>query len=87
MINRLATRKTKQVLTLLAPFSQVARSQGRAPAQRDNLQFSKRRLVDFGELPHGEIPNALQFSRPTTLDKLANGVAVTTEQWVGNQAA
>lgn len=70
MINRLSTRRTQKIFNLLAPFSQVAHSQGRTPAQRDTLQFSKKRLVDFGELPHGEIPNALQFSRPTTFDKL-----------------
>lgn len=68
--NRLTARRAHKFFRLVAPFSEVARSQGRAPAQRDSLQFSKRRLVDFGELPHGEIPNALQFSRPTTMDKL-----------------
>lgn len=64
IVNRLATKRTQKVFSLLAPFSQVSRSQGRTPAHRDNLQFSKKRLVDFGELPHGEIPTALQFSRP-----------------------
>ena len=33
-------------------------------ARSDKLQFSKHRLVDFGELPQGEIPEALQFDRP-----------------------
>lgn len=70
IVNRFTPRRTQKLFNLLAPFSQVAHSQGRTPAQRDNLQFSKKRLVDFGELPHGEIPNALQFSRPSTFDKL-----------------
>lgn len=53
IINRLANKKTQKIFNLLAPFSEVARSRGRTPAQRDHLQFSKKRLVDFGELPHG----------------------------------
>ena len=51
--NRLPLKRTQRLFNLMAPFSQVAKSSSRAPAQRDNLQFSKRRLVDFGELPHG----------------------------------
>ena len=34
-------------------FSEVTRPNATAPARRDRLQFSKQRLVDFGELPHG----------------------------------
>ena len=30
----------------------------------EKLQFSKHRLVDFGQLPLGEIPDALQYDRP-----------------------
>ena len=86
-MNQLVTKAGRRVLNLRAYFSQVTRSRGQAPAQRDRLQFSKARLVDFGELPHGEIPNALQFSRPTTHNKLSNGVTVVTEQWLGHQAA
>jgi hypothetical protein len=34
-------------------FSQVTKANNTAPARRERLQFSKHRLVDFGELPHG----------------------------------
>ena len=33
-------------------------------ARRDRLQFSKERLTDFGDLPTGEVPEALKFDRP-----------------------
>lgn len=87
IVNRFNIKRTQALFNILAPFSQVAKSSSRTPAQRDNLQFSKRRLVDFGELPYGEIPDALQYSRPTTFDTLPNGVSVVTEQWTGHQAA
>ena len=32
--------------------------------RNEKLQFSKHRLVDFGELPLGEIPDALKYDRP-----------------------
>ena len=86
-MNRVVARASRRVLNLKGCFSEVARTRGQAPAQRDRLQFSKSRLVDFGELPHGEIPNALQFSRPSTFEKLENRVTVVTEQWFGHQAA
>jgi len=47
----------------------------------DKLQFSKHRLVDFGELPQGEIPDALQYDRPFHQVKLNNGVRVATEYY------
>ena len=34
-------------------FSQVTRPGVSTPTRRERLQFSKQRLVDFGELPHG----------------------------------
>lgn len=86
-MNRVVVRASRRALSMRAYFSEVTRTRGQAPAQRDRLQFSKSRLVDFGELPHGEIPTALQFSRPTTTNKLENKVTVVTEQWQGHQAA
>lgn len=64
-IARLAT-------TLSSFFSQVTKAANTAPARRDKLQFSKHRLVDFGELPHGEIPEALRAVRPSQTQKLSN---------------
>ncbi|CAD8140282.1 unnamed protein product [Paramecium octaurelia] len=43
------------------------------------LQFSKSALVDFGELPTGEIPEALKYDRHSTLTQLDNGLRVVSE--------
>ena len=42
------------------------------------LQFSKEKL-EFGELPKGEIPDALAVDRPSGLSKLDNGVRVASQ--------
>lgn len=68
-------------------FSQVAKAAPTAPARREHLQFSKHRLVDFGELPHGEIPEALRAIRPTLKHKLSNEVRVSAETWKSGQPA
>ena len=79
MINQL-TNKSRTLLSLRAFFSQVTegRNQNRRVAVREDLQFTKRRLTDFGELPYGQIPTALQYSKPSTYHKLSNGVTVAT---------
>jgi processing peptidase subunit beta len=38
------------------------------------MQFSKKRLTDFGDLPAGEIPEALKFSKPVFQKTLSNGI-------------
>lgn len=68
-------------------FSQVTKAGTTAPARREHLQFSKHRLVDFGELPHGEIPEALRAIRPAQHNKLANEVRVSSESWSSGQPA
>ena len=68
-----------------ACFSEVTKSSTRAPVRRERLQFSKQRLVDFGELPHGEIPEALKAIRPTDIQRLSNEVRVGTEYLIGGQ--
>lgn len=68
-------------------FSQVTRATASAPARRDHLQFSKHRLVDFGELPHGEIPDALRAVRPAQHARLGNEVRVGAEVWTNGQPA
>jgi hypothetical protein len=72
---------------LRAGFSQVTKASNSAPARRERLQFSKHRLVDFGELPHGEIPDALRAVRPYEVAKLSNEVRVGTETYLGGQPA
>jgi processing peptidase subunit beta len=54
--------------------------------RNDRLQFSKHRLTDFGELPLGQIPDALKYDRPHQLSQLNNGVRVATEYWPGELA-
>lgn len=71
MINKVA--KTIRLIQSVAPaFSQVVNAAKATPVRRQRLQFSKHRLVDFGELPHGEIPEALAVIRPTNVNKLSN---------------
>ena len=43
------------------------------------LQFSKERLTDFGELPRGEIPEALEYNPISKVSTTDNGVTVGTE--------
>lgn len=74
-------RLQKQFSTL-----QKAESAG-GVVKRDRLQFSKARLTDFGELPQGEIPEALKFDRAFTLNKLQNGVRVAVEPTTNTQLA
>lgn len=73
----------RHVIRTRAFFSNLTKSKGSAPAPREYLQFSKKRLVDFGELPFGEIPDALKYRRPNSLIKLSNGVRVATQTWPG----
>jgi hypothetical protein len=68
-------------------FSELTKSKTSAPSKREYLQFSKKRLVDFGELPFGEIPDALKYRRPSSLKKLPNGVRVASQYWPGHGAA
>lgn len=55
-------------------------------ARRDRLQFSKDRLTDFGDLPVGEIPEALKWDRQVETSQLNNGVKVATQHWNGDLA-
>jgi len=64
MINKVV-KAARLLNALKAGFSEVAKTTTRTPARRERLQFSKHRLLDFGELPHGEIPEALRAVRPS----------------------
>jgi len=51
------------------------------------LQFSKAPIMkDYGELPFGEIPEPLKYSRPFLESKLSNGVTVCSEKIAGATA-
>jgi hypothetical protein len=86
LMNKLA-RSVRLLRNLRCGFAEVTKATPSTPARRDRLQFSKHRLVDFGELPHGEIPEALRAVRPTTFQRLSNEVRVCSETWVGGQPA
>jgi hypothetical protein len=77
--------RSKGFISRLAwPFaSEIERTTSRGVAKRDYLQFSKSRLTEFGELPHGAIPDALKVTRPVGYKILSNGVKVCTESWAG----
>lgn len=47
MMNKVS-RSLNRFLTLRAAFSQITKAQNQAPSRREYLQFSKKRLVDFG---------------------------------------
>jgi hypothetical protein len=50
--------------------------------KESHLQFSKTPILEnFGELPLGEIPEALKYIRPFEMTVLDNGVRVCTEKW------
>lgn len=64
------------------------------PKERANMpefynavQFSKKRLTDFGELPRGEIPNALKYSPEHSQSRMPNGIQVVTETYPGAVAS
>jgi processing peptidase subunit beta len=56
------------------------------PAVRETLQFSKAKLTDFGELPTGEIPQALHYDFASQLSTLSNGLRVVTEEMDSSMA-
>jgi len=39
----------------------IKQSGDKAPIIRESLQFSKAKLTDFGELPLGSVPDALNY--------------------------
>jgi hypothetical protein len=50
------------------------------------FQFTKERLKDFGELPRGEIPTALQVDPKFDHIKLDNGVQIGMEHFDGHHS-
>lgn len=42
----------------------AAQNTDRAVSRSQRLQFSKEKLTEFGDLPLGEIPEALKYNRP-----------------------
>ena len=63
------------------------KSQDRSPVMHQGIQFSKEHLVDFGELPTGEIPSQLKQSPKNQLTQLTNNSRVFTEVYNTNSAS
>lgn len=88
-MNRIAVRSSRALLSKLFKgfASEIEKASVDGVVRREFLQFSKSRLTDFGELPFGEIPDALKYSRPLGYQSLSNGVKVCTESWVSPLAS
>ena len=52
-----------------------------------SVQFTKSVLKQHGELPFGEIPEPLKYTRPFQMTTLSNGVRVCTEYWPAKVAS
>ncbi|CAI2366411.1 unnamed protein product [Moneuplotes crassus] len=51
-------------------------------AASESRQFSKAPIMEnFGELPLGEIPEPLKYTKPFKMTTLSNGIRVATEYW------
>lgn len=65
-------------------FGLSERNSKGVPQRSERLQFSKESLKDFGELPIGEVPDALKVSPKFESFKLDNNVQVGVEQYHGD---
>lgn len=88
LLPRLATLAKQNKATFASIGSKDISKQNTATGvtKRDKLQFSKERLTDFGDLPLGEIPEALKYDRAVETSQLNNGVKVATQHWPGQLA-
>ena len=65
MFGRFSSRLSR-FARLQRAFSTLQKQAQSNVVKSETLQFSKARLTDFGELPQGEIPTALQYDRATS---------------------
>lgn len=88
MLLRTFSKEVRALGGLRRAFSKgaIAKTSSNVPEFHQSVQFSKDRLKDFGELPRGEVPHALNFSPATTHTRLSNGVQVFTEAYGGDFA-
>ena len=85
MLIRTLIKETRILKSTKLTFSnKIAKAELKVPEFYESIQFSKARLKDFGELPRGEIPRALQFSPETNHHKLSNKVQLITENYGGD---
>ena len=82
MLVKSLNRKTGLLKKSCRLFSQVpVERQPTPPTVQKGEQFSKKRLVEFGELPFGEIPNELQESPVFHQTTLNNKAVILTEKY------
>jgi hypothetical protein len=86
MLLRSSLRRTKNLQNSLKRcFSQQNQVQETVSShlsdQIKTFQFSKENLVDFGELPRGEIPEALKYNPSFNHVSLNNGAQVGLEHY------
>lgn len=90
--NKLIPRFTSMARKNLASYASVGssdiskRNVNSDVSRHSKLQFNKSRLTEFGDLPLGQIPDALRFDHESQITSLANGVKVATESWSGELA-
>lgn len=64
MLTKFAKPAHKLLAKAFATASDLTSAAPGTLIRREKLQFSKKRLTDWGELPPGEIPEALQYDCP-----------------------
>jgi len=79
-------KQNKATFTSLGSKDLSKQNTATGVTKRDKLQFSKERLTDFGDLPLGEIPEALKYDRAVETSQLNNGIKVATQHWPGQLA-
>lgn len=88
MLMRAFSKEIRALRCLRRGFSkaEITKAASNVPEFRQSVQFSKDRLTEFGELPRGHVPHALNFSPANTHTRLSNGVQVFTEAYGGDFA-
>jgi len=86
MLLRNVLRKSSQ-LRFVTNFAQSTSLESASPGSLDRalktFQFSKERLTDFGDLPRGQVPDALALDPRFDHVKLGNGAHVALEHFNG----
>jgi hypothetical protein len=81
MLKKLSTNVGSKILRL--PAKPLATS----PQVFKNTQFNQNMLVDYGDIPLGEIPEPLKYDRPYEITTISNGIKVMTEPSMSEVAA
>ncbi len=84
MLSKKILRNLKTLRRNFKFFSTIPeKTSSESPTLHQGIQFSKEKLIDFGELPVGEIPEQLKVSPKCLQTNLSNQVRITSEQYKG----